>query len=203
MTVTDEGVVESEKSGGVTVKSTPLLAIPPTVTTTLPVVAPAGTGTEMLVALQLVGIAVVPLNVTVLATCVGPKPVPVMVTAVPHDPDAGFKLIILGITENPTLLLGTPPTLTITLPVEAPAGTGTTILVALQLVAAAAVPLKVTVLVPCDAPKFIPVIVTAVPTGPLVGLKFEMLGPNGVVTLATLEYPLTLPAASLARIRNE
>jgi len=203
VTVTDEGVVESEKSGGVTVKSTPLLAIPPTVTTTLPVVAPAGTGTEMLVALQLVGIAVVPLNVTVLATCVGPKPVPVMVTAVPHDPDAGFKLIILGITENPTLLLGTPPTLTITLPVEAPAGTGTTILVALQLVAAAAVPLKVTVLVPCDAPKFIPVIVTAVPTGPLVGLKFEMLGPNGVVTLATLEYPLTLPAASLARIRNE
>jgi hypothetical protein len=157
----------------------------------------------MLVALQLVGIAVVPLNVTVLATCVGPKPVPVMVTAVPHDPDAGFKLIILGITENPTLLLGTPPTLTITLPVEAPAGTGTTILVALQLVAAAAVPLKVTVLVPCDAPKFIPMIVTAVPTGPLVGLKFKMLGPNGVVTLAMLEYPLTLPAASLARIRNE
>ena len=50
-----------------TVKGAALLARPPTVTTTLPVVAPAGTGTRMLVVLQLVGVAVVPLNVTVLA----------------------------------------------------------------------------------------------------------------------------------------
>jgi hypothetical protein len=52
--------------GGVTVKGRPLLAIPPTVTTTFPVVAPAGTGTSMLVALQLAGVPTVPLNVTVL-----------------------------------------------------------------------------------------------------------------------------------------
>ena len=45
-----------------TVKLTPLLATPPTVTTTLPVVAPDGTGATMLVALQLVGVAAVPLN---------------------------------------------------------------------------------------------------------------------------------------------
>ena len=45
-----------------TVKLTPLLATPPTVTTTFPVVAPAGTGATMLVALQLVGVAAVPLN---------------------------------------------------------------------------------------------------------------------------------------------
>ena len=45
---------------------TPLLAVPPTVTTMLPVVAPVGTGTAMLVAPQLVGVAGVPLNVTVL-----------------------------------------------------------------------------------------------------------------------------------------
>jgi hypothetical protein len=43
-----------------------MLATPPTVTTTLPVVAANGTGTVMLVALQLVGVASVPLNVTVL-----------------------------------------------------------------------------------------------------------------------------------------
>jgi hypothetical protein len=49
-----------------TVKFTPLLATPPTVTTTLPVVVPAGTGTAMLVALQLVAAAATPLNVTVL-----------------------------------------------------------------------------------------------------------------------------------------
>lgn len=52
---------------GRTVKATPLLACPPTVTTTLPVVAPLGTKTKMLVLLQLVGLAAVPLKVTVLA----------------------------------------------------------------------------------------------------------------------------------------
>ena len=45
-----------------TVKLIPLLAAPPTVTTTFPLVAPAGTGTAMLVALQFVGVAAVPLN---------------------------------------------------------------------------------------------------------------------------------------------
>ena len=50
--------------GVVTVKVTPLLADPPTVTTTNPVVAPEGTGAAMLVALQLVGVAAVPLKVT-------------------------------------------------------------------------------------------------------------------------------------------
>jgi hypothetical protein len=49
-------------AGMFTVKLTPLLATPPTVTTTLPVVAPDGTGATMLVALQLVGVAAVPLN---------------------------------------------------------------------------------------------------------------------------------------------
>ena len=48
------------------VKVTPLLAWLLIVTTTGPVVAPDGTGAEMLVALQLVGVAAVPLKVTVL-----------------------------------------------------------------------------------------------------------------------------------------
>jgi hypothetical protein len=47
-------------------KFTPALATPETVTTTLPVVAPLGTGATMLVEPQLVGVAVVPLNFTVL-----------------------------------------------------------------------------------------------------------------------------------------
>lgn len=51
---------------GEIVNGTPLLARPEAVTTTLPVVALAGTGTTMLVLLQLVGVADVPLNVTVL-----------------------------------------------------------------------------------------------------------------------------------------
>ena len=51
---------------GKTVKLEPLLSTPLACTTTLPVVAPVGTGTAMLVSLQLVGVAVVPLNFTVL-----------------------------------------------------------------------------------------------------------------------------------------
>jgi hypothetical protein len=51
---------------GATANATPLLASPPTVTTTGPVLAPDGTGTAMLVLPQLVGEAVVPLNVIVL-----------------------------------------------------------------------------------------------------------------------------------------
>ena len=70
------------------------------------------------------------------------------------------------------------------MPVVAPLGTGTTMLVALQLVGVAAVPLKVTVLVPCDAPKLVPVIVTDVPTGPEVGFKLVMLG-GGVTVKVT------------------
>src|SRR5713226_5497095 len=164
---------------GATVKLTPLLATPPTVTTTFPVVAPAGTGATMLVPLQLDGVAAVPLNVTVLVPCVAPKFVPVIVTDVPTAPEVGFKLVMLGgggVTVKLTPLLATPPTVTTTFPVVAPAGTGATMLVPLQLVGVAAVPLNVTVLVPCVAPKFVPVIVTDVPTAPAVGVKLVMLG---------------------------
>jgi hypothetical protein len=47
------------------VKLTPLLATPDAVTVTLPVVASTGTEATMLVALQLVGVAAVPLKLTV------------------------------------------------------------------------------------------------------------------------------------------
>ena len=59
---------------------------------------------------------------------------------------------------------------TTTLPAVAFAGTTATIDVTLQLVIELAnVPLNLTVLEPCVAPKFVPVIVTEVPTGPDVG----------------------------------
>ena len=54
------GVVE------VTVNEMPLLAAPLTVTTTFPVVAPVGTGALIELDPQLLGVAVVPLNFTVL-----------------------------------------------------------------------------------------------------------------------------------------
>ena len=66
---------------------------------------------------------------------------------------------------NATPVLTRPPTLTTTGPVVTPAGAGTTVLVAPHVAGVAAVPLKVTVLVPWVDPKFAPAIVTAVPFG--------------------------------------
>ena len=62
----------------------------------MPVVAPVGTGTVMLVALHAVGVPAVPLNVTVPVPCVAPKFAPAMVTELPTTPDVGLRLVILG-----------------------------------------------------------------------------------------------------------
>jgi hypothetical protein len=181
----------------VTVKLTPALARPPTVTTTLPVVAPDGTGTTMLVFDQVVGVAVVPLNVIVLVPFVAPKFVPVTVTDVPTGPLVGERLVMLGVagTVKPRPLLACPPTVTTTLPVVAPDGTGTTMLAADQLVGVAVVPLNFTVLVPCVAPKLVPLTVTDVPTAPLVGERLVSVGP-GTVTVKVSPLLATPPTVT-------
>lgn len=74
---------------GSTVKARPLLTWPATVTVALPVVAPDGTGAVMLVADQVVGVAVVVLNRIVLVPCVAPKFVPLTVTSCPTPPEPG------------------------------------------------------------------------------------------------------------------
>src|SRR6266446_2567325 len=181
--------------GEVTVKFIPLLATPPTVTTTLPVVAPAGTAATMLVVLQLAGVAATPLNFTVPVPCTAPKSAPLIVTDVPTTPDVGFSLVMLGggeVTAKFIPLLATPPTVTTTSPVDAPLGTGATMLVALQLVAVAVVPLKVSALAPCVVPKFVPAMVTDVPTAPDVGFKLVMLGGGEVTVKLT---PLLMSSA--------
>src|SRR5204862_7947562 len=76
----------------VTVKLTPLLARPPTVTTTGPLAAPLGTGAAMLVSLHLVGVAGVPLNVAVPGGA--PKFAPAIAIAVPTGPDVGLSLAL-------------------------------------------------------------------------------------------------------------
>jgi len=200
---------------GTTVKGTPLLnteLLPlEATTTTFPVVAVAGTGTTMFVALQLVGVPDAPLKVTELLPCEAPKLVPVIVTAVPNEPEVGFTLVIVGtagVTLKGQLLLIRPLTVIDTLPADAPVGTGTTMLVALQLVGVAAIPLNVTVLVPCVAPKFVPVMVTEVPTGPDEGLRLLMNGlGEGTVKITVLlptpwtathnrSFPIAAPAGT-------
>lgn len=179
-----------------TVNSRPLLGRPFTVTTTLPVVAPMGTGTTMPVPFQLVGVASVPLKVTVLAPCVGPKLLPVRVTEVPTEPTFVERLLMVGgiMTVKRTPLLERAPTVTTTLPVVAPPGTGTTMLVSLQLVGGAVVPLKRTTLAPWIAPKLVPVIVTEVPIGPEAGERLPMFGGMTVNGTPLLGTPLTATA---------
>ena len=143
-----------------------------------PVVAPLGTGATIEVALQLEGVAVVPLNLTVLVPCVAPKFVPVIVTEVPTTPDVGATVLIFGAATTVKLLPfdAVPLTVTTIFPVVAPVGTVATIEVELQLVAVAVVPLNFTVLVPCVVPNPEPVIVTEAPTAPEVGDTVVMLG---------------------------
>src|SRR5205823_14632236 len=164
-----------------------------TVTTTLPVVAPAGAVTTIEVALQLVGVAVAPLNLTVLVPCFVPKFTPVIVTGVPVAPEVGDRLVTLGPGVNCTPLLAMPLTVTTTFPDVVPIGAGATIEVALQLVGVATVPLNLTVLVPCVEPKVVPEIVTAVPTAPVVGDKPLICG-RTVNATPLLSIPPTVTA---------
>ena len=73
-----------------------MLANPFTVTTTFPVVAPSGTGKEMLVEAQLAGMPATPLNVTLLAPWTVPKFVPVIVTREPMVAEPVERLDMLG-----------------------------------------------------------------------------------------------------------
>src|SRR5688572_16113809 len=133
---------------GNTVNGTPLLATPPRVTVTLPVVAPLGTSAKMFTLLQNVVVAGTPLNETVLVPFIDPKFVPVIRTDALTAPLAGDSNVIFGTTVNVTPLLASPPPVTVTGPVVAPLGTGTVMLVSLQSVGVAVTPLNETVLVP-------------------------------------------------------
>src|SRR6266567_529624 len=102
--------------------------MPPTVTTTLPVAAPTGTGAMILEPLQLVGVVLTPLKVTVLVPWDAPKFAPAIVTEIPIAPADGLRLVMLGgggVTVKLTPLLGVPATVTTTFPVVEHAGTGT------------------------------------------------------------------------------
>src|SRR5439155_4647301 len=144
------------------------------------------------------GVAPIPLNLTVLVPWLAPKLAPVIVTDVPRTPDVGLRPVTPGRGVVPvklTPLLATPPTVTTTFPVVAPLGTGTTMVVPLQLVGVAPIPLNVTVLVPWLAPKLAPVIVTDVPRTPDVGLRLVMLG-GGTATVTLTRFLATPPTVT-------
>jgi hypothetical protein len=128
---------------------------------------------------EVIVVAVVVLNFTVLVPWVVPKFAPVIVTDAVTGPDVGDKLVMLGAatTVNALPLLATPLTVTTTFPVVAPVGTVATMDVVVHPVTVvAATPLNFTVLVPCVEPKFVPVIVIAAPTAPVVGDRVVIVG---------------------------
>jgi hypothetical protein len=169
-------------------KATPLLPTPDRLTTTFPVVAPEGTVVTIEVAFQIVGVAGVPLNVTVPGVA---KFVPVIVTVALTGPEFTESFVMLGIgsTVNATSLLPTEPiqTFAFRLPGGAVDGTFATIVVAFQLMIGATIPPNFTLFVPW-VPNPVPLMVTAVPTGPDVGDRLVIVAPpDGVFNAAKLD----------------
>jgi hypothetical protein len=163
----------------VTVNVTPALATPPAaVTTTFPVVAPVGTAATIWAALQLVMVALVPLNVTLPLPCVGPKLEPAITIEEPIAPVFGVRELMLagGVTVNTTPLLATPLTVTTTFPVVAPLGTVAVMLVELMLLMVPLALLNVTEAFAALVPKLLPAMTIADPTAPVLGVRLLMTG---------------------------
>jgi hypothetical protein len=122
---------------------------------------------------------------------VAPKFDPKMLTAVPETPELGEIAEMTGVTVKTSPFVEAPFTTTVNSPVNAPVGTGATSVVLLHEVGVLGTPLKRTMLVPWLVPKFEPLIVTAVPTVPETGKKFEIAGETVKITWLLL-YPPTV-----------
>ena len=89
-------------------------------------------------------------------------------------PAPTFVTVNVTVTVKLFVLVAVPPgVVTLSGPVVAPVGTVAWIVVAEVTVKLALTPLNVTVVAPV---KFVPLIVTLVPTGPLVGVKLVIVG---------------------------
>jgi hypothetical protein len=162
----------------------------------LPVVAPVGTVAVTDVAVLGVNVAVTPLNLTPVTPV---RFVPVIVTLVPGLPLAGVNDVIVGAAPTPKLVAlvaaGRTGVVTWIGPEVAPVGTVAVIDVPdTTFIVVAAVALNWT----CVAPqKFVPVMVTTVPTGPPVGRNDVIVGATAAETLKSSSVPLSDDAVPL------
>jgi len=189
---------------GVTVNLAALVPVPPAVVTDIvPVTAPVGTRastTASLTTFKLV--AATPPNVTDVALV---KPCPLMATEVPTGPLVGVNDAIDGTTVKFVVLFAVPPAVVtpIFCPVRAPAGTVATIWVSEFIVKVAAFP---PIVRPEACLRLTPVIVTVVPTTPLVGVKLVICGVTRNARLLDMELvkvfstsvPVVAPAGTTA-----
>jgi hypothetical protein len=178
----------------VTVKLVALAAVPPGVVTLIvPLVAPVGTTAVICVAESTVKlVAAVRLNVTSVAPV---RFVPVMTTVVPTGPLIGTNETIVGAVEGTVKFEGLaavpPGVVTLIGPVVAPVGTTAVICVAeLTVKLVAAVVLNSTWVAPV---RFVPVITTDVPAGPLVGENDVIVGPGGDPVTSKLYSLVSVP----------
>src|SRR3989454_8316693 len=107
-----------------------------------------------------------------------------MVTAVPIGPLVGVKAVIteLGITVKLVALVAVPPrVVTLIGPVVVPEVTMAVRLATEAEVTVAVTPLNLTSFLLASGSKLVPVIVTAVPGRPVVGVKLVMVGAATVV----------------------
>ena len=144
-------------------------------------------------------LAAKPLKVTLLAPV---RLVPVIVTIVPLGPLMGVKLVIVGTVTVKLLVLVAVPfaVVTATRPVAALAGTVAVMLVdELTVKLVAATPLKFTLVAPV---KLVPVIVTIVPLGPLMGVKLVMVGSCASTRTSSTTQRSLLPSTRVMRKRN-
>src|SRR5260221_10253070 len=149
-----------------TVKLAALVAVPSSVVTVMaPVVAAPGTVVVIVPELLTVNVAGSPLNETDVAPV---KAEPVIVTPVPAAPEVGANEVMAGVTVKRIVVVKgpLPGVVTVMGPVAAPAGTVVVIVPGGVSVNVAATPLNETAVPPA---KFVPVMVTPVPTGPKVG----------------------------------
>ncbi len=175
---------------GMTIKFVLLVIVSPlTLIVIFPVDAPTGTTAVMLLGVEVLTSAVTSLNFTTWSEGVVLKSVPEIITVAPAAPLNGLKSIILGVgsTEKSELLVRV-----ILLrvkeifPVVAPDGTVVVILVDVELVTVAEVPLNIATLLAGIILKFVPEMVTVAPTAPLAGAKLLRVGVGNTVKFVAL-----------------
>jgi hypothetical protein len=186
---------------GNTVKLVELVIVMPLVVTEMgPVKAPTGTVVVILVAPEVVTIEGTPLNETIGEAL---KNVPEIITVAPTAPLSGLNPVIVGVgstVKSDKLEMVTPLTDNDIFPVVAPGGTVVVILVAEDEDTVATVPLKRTIFSSAVRLKFVPDIVTVVPTAPEPGVKDVIVGDDNTVKLVALVSVMPLDCTMIGPV---
>jgi hypothetical protein len=166
-----------------------LMVTPLTVTVIFPEVAAFGTITVILVEVEETTTAFTPLNLTTLLAGVGLKFVPVIVIVADTALLIGVISTIVGEANTIKLVVVVrviPFTVTEIGPVRAPIGTIALILVVVDDIMSATIPLNDTTFSSMGVLKLVPLIVTVAPTAALVGVKPVIVGVASTIKFVAL-----------------